>query len=38
MEEGRIAGADGTVDGEARFLRFRSELERAEGQIAELEE
>ena len=38
MEEGRIAEADGTVDGEARFLRFRSEMERAEGEIAELEE
>jgi DNA primase len=38
QEEGRIADADGTADGEARFLRYRSEVERAESEIAELEE
>jgi DNA primase len=37
-EEGRIADADGTVDGEARFLRYRSEVERTESEIAESEE
>lgn len=38
LEEGRLADADGTADGEARFLRYRSEVERAESEIAELEE
>jgi DNA primase len=38
LEEGRLAAADGTADGEARFLRYRSEVERAESEIAELEE
>jgi DNA primase len=38
QEEGRIADADGTADGEARFLRYRSEVERVESEIAELEE
>jgi DNA primase len=37
-EEGRIADAEGTVDGEARFLRYRSEVERTESEIAKLEE
>jgi DNA primase len=37
-EEGRIAEADGTADGEARFLRYRSEIEQAENEIAKLEE
>jgi DNA primase len=38
LEEGRLADAEGTADGEARFLRYRSEVERAESEIAELEE
>ena len=38
LEEGRQADADGTADGEARFLRYRSEVERAENEIAELED
>jgi DNA primase len=37
-EEGRIADAEGTADGEARFLRYRSEVERTENEIAKLEE
>ncbi len=37
-EEGRIADAEGTADGEARFLRYRSEIERAENEIAKLDE
>jgi DNA primase len=37
-EEGRIADAEGTADGEARFLRYRSEIEQAENEIAKLEE
>jgi DNA primase len=37
-DEGRIADAEGTADGEARFLRYRSEVERTESEIAELEE
>ncbi|MEM9682797.1 MAG: DNA primase [Pseudomonadota bacterium] len=36
--EGRVADAEGTADGEARFLRYRSEIERTENEIAELEE
>lgn len=35
---GRMADAEGTADGEARFLRYRSEIERTENEIAELEE
>ena len=38
LDEGRIAEAEGTADGEARFLRIRSEIERAESEIAELDE
>jgi DNA primase len=37
-DEGRIADAEGTADGEARFLRYRSEVERTEIEITELEE
>jgi len=37
-DEGRIADAEGTADGEARFLRYRSEVERTESEIDELEE
>ena len=37
-EEGRLADAEGTADGEARFLRYRSEVERTESEIAEFEE
>jgi DNA primase len=38
LEEGRIAEAEGTADGEARFLRIRNEFERAESEIAKLED
>ena len=38
LEEGRLADAEGTADGEARFLRYRSEVERAESENAELGE
>ncbi len=38
LEEGRIAEAEGTADGEARFLRIRTEFERAESEIAKLED
>jgi len=37
-DEGRIADAEGTADGEARFLRYRSEIERTESEIAEFED
>ena len=38
LEEGRIAEAEGTADGEARFLRIRQEFERTESDIAEMED